>query len=452
MKRERNLVDVFKGLIYFGLAIILLCAFSCRLFTPVQTPFDPYRDLTGELAVFPGAQGFGTSTRAGRGGAVFVVSNLNADGPGSLAAALSAEGSRTVVFEVGGIIELEESIVVSEPYLTLAGQTSPDPGITLVGAGIVIHTHDVLIQHIRVRPGDTSEGEDPENRDGISVVGDPRGETAVFNVVIDHCSVSWAIDEGMSTWYEGVRDVTFSHNIIAENLSVSLHPKGEHSKGLLIGDHSRRISVIGNIFAHNMRRNPLLKGDTSSYIANNLIYNGGTQGIGFSDGENSGSSISTIRKNVFIPGTDSAGDEYIWRGNETNDDIRLFLADNVVDAGVLVPFSPSPTIREVKVPNPPVDILPMTLLSTAVLEAELINTSGAYPSARDSIDQRIISDLSSRTGRIIDSQDEVGGYPSSTPFIRSLTLPSSPNGDSDGDGYTNLEEWLHDFARTVEGG
>src|SRR6478609_9986754 len=107
------------------------------------------------LPVFPGAEGFGATTVAGRGGAVLTVTNLNDSGAGSLRAALSAAGPRTVVFETSGTVTLtSDDLVVSNPYLTLAGQTSPSPGITIRGGGIRIMTHDVLIQHVRVRPGD----------------------------------------------------------------------------------------------------------------------------------------------------------------------------------------------------------------------------------------------------------------------------------------------------------
>ncbi|HKJ84456.1 MAG TPA: right-handed parallel beta-helix repeat-containing protein [Spirochaetia bacterium] len=437
----------------YGLACFLLATLmigSCRLFPPHQLPFDATRDLTAELPVFPGAEGFGSTTIAGRGGDLIRVTNLNASGPGSLEAALTANGRRTVIFEVGGIIELSNSIHISDPYLTVAGQTAPSPGITLTGAGIVVGTHDVLIQHIRVRPGDTPDGEEAENRDGISVVGDRRGGTPVYNVVIDHCSVSWAIDEGMSTWYEGVRDITFSNNLIAENLSESLHPKGEHSKGLLIGDHSRRISVIRNVFAHNMRRNPLLKGDTSTIVANNLIYNGGTEAIGFSDPEWSGRSVATIVGNLFIPGTDSAGTEYVWRGRETSDEIELFLDSNLVDDGELSEFLPSASIAEVAVGAPPVVVIPLTIEGTTDLEASVLESAGAFPADRDSVDARIVQSIIDRSGAIIDSQDDVDGYPAPTPSSRILTVPADPSGDDDSDGYTNLEEWLHSFAFAAE--
>jgi hypothetical protein len=422
---------------------------GCRSLAVGAMPFDARRDLTEALPVFPGAEGFGTTTPAGRGGRILVVSNLNAHGPGSLAAAIAESGPRTIVFEVGGTIELEHNLVVREPFLTVAGQTAPEPGITLLGAGFVVNTHDVLVQHLRARPGDRPNGADPESRDGISVVGDRRGETAVYNVVIDHCSVSWAVDEGMSTWYAGVHDVTFSHNFIAENLSQSIHPKGEHSKGLLVGDHSRRIALIGNIFAHNMRRNPLVKGDTSTLIVNNVIYNGGGQGIGFSDRERSGPSAATIIGNLFIPGVDTRGDEYLWRGPHTSNETAIYLEGNAVDTGTLVPYRPSRSIRDVVVSAPPVAVTPLTVLSAVDLEGTLVLSAGARPAQRDPTDRRILQDLAARTGRIIDSQEEVGGYPTPTPTYRALFLPDDPSGDDDGDGYTNLEAWLFERSNEV---
>ena len=313
-----------------GIAVMALFV-GCWTIAARVDPFDAKGDLSGELPVFPGAQGFGSTTVAGRGGQVVRVTSLADRGSGTLRAALEGQTRpRTVIFEVGGVIELSSEIVISAPFVTVAGQTAPDPGVTIVNAGIVVHTHDVLIQHIAIRPGDRVEGPDPENRDGIAVVGDPRGETAVFNVVIDHCSITWAIDEGVSTWYANVRDVTFSNCIIAENLSQSLHPKGEHSKGLLIGDHARRIAVIGNLFAHNMRRNPMAKGNTSSIVAGNLIYNPGTAAIDFSDRERSGPARSTISGNVLIRGDDTAeGLQLVSLSSRVHDTMQIHQTDNI---------------------------------------------------------------------------------------------------------------------------
>ena len=432
------------------IALVVPLVAGCRLFPPHQTAFDAVRDLSGSLAVYPEAEGFGSSTRAGRGGEIIRVTNLSGRGVGSLRAALQQEGARIVVFEVGGTIELDSPITVHHPFLTVAGQTAPDPGITLIGSGIVISTHDVLVQHIRSRPGDGTVGTAPENRDGISVVGSPDGLTDVYNVVVDHCSISWAIDEGVSTWYDGVRDVTFSYNIIAENLSESRHPKGEHSKGLLIGDHSRRISVIGNLFAHNMRRNPLLKGDTSSLVANNVIYNPGTEAIGFSDPEWSGRSIATIVDNLFIPGPDTAGSEFVRRGIGTSSGIEIFLTGNTVRNGTLVEFVAPPSIASVLVNSAPVWVEPFEPVTVSQLEGVVLSMAGARPVSRDLVDERIVESVRNRTGMIIDSQNDVGGHPASTPTSISLSIPENPHGDDDADGYTNVEEWLHSLAADLE--
>jgi len=433
------------------LALVAPLVAGCRMLPPHQAAFDAVRDLSGGLAVFPGAEGFGSTTRAGRGGNIIRVTNLSDSGAGSLRAALQQEGARIVVFELGGTIELDSPITVHHPFLTLAGQSAPDPGITLMGSGIVISTHDVLVQHIRSRPGDGPVGTEPENRDGISVVGSRDGSADVYNVVIDHCSISWAIDEGASTWYDGVRDVTFSNNIIAENLSESRHPKGEHSKGLLIGDHSRRISVIGNLFAHNMRRNPLLKGDTSSFVANNVIYNPGTEAIGFSDPERSGRSIATVVYNLFIPGPDTAGSEFVWRGRGTRSGIEIFLDGNKVRNGGLVEFVPPPPVASVLVSSAPVWVEPFEPIAVSQLQSVVLSGAGARPASRDSVDERIVQSVQNRTGTIIDSQNDVGGYPVSPPISVSLSIPENPHEDDDADGYTIVEEWLHSLAAGLEG-
>ncbi len=450
--------DALRGAIVLVLmAVVGIALASCRLFPPVQAPFDDHRDLSASLPVFPGAEGFGTYTIAGRAGAIIRVTNLANGGTGSLREALETQGPRVVVFEVGGVIELSSEIVVRSPYLTLAGQTAPEPGITLVGSGLVVSTHDVLIQHIRSRPGDTPNARDPESRDGIAVVGDSRGETAVYNVVVDRCSVSWAIDEGMSTWYSGVRDITFSNCIVAENLSESLHPKGEHSKGVLVGDHSRRISFIGNLFAHNMRRNPLLKGDTSTLVSGNLIYNPGTQAIGFADPEYSGASRATIIGNLVIAGPDTVGSSgAIWRGAETSDDIMVFARDNLIDTGMVdtgepAPWRPDSRMEAVLVDEEPVSVRPLTHSTAVGVETAVLSLAGARSESRDEVDERIVRTVRDRSGAIIDSQTEVGGYPTPTATSRSLDLPERPNDDDDQNGYTNLEEWLHDSAASVQG-
>lgn len=420
---------------------------GCWIIPPEVDRFDAYRDLSAALPVFPGAQGFGTDTIAGRGGEVVTVTSLEASGTGTLRAALEdVEGPRTIMFEVGGVIDLSTNIVISEPFVSVAGQTAPDPGITIIGAGIVVHTHDVLIQHIAMRPGDRSEGPDPEGRDAIGVVGDRRGDTEVYNVVIDHCSISWAIDEGASTWYASVHDVTFSHCIIAEQLSRSLHPEREHSKGLLIGDHARRVAVIGNLFAHNMRRSPMLKGNTSSLVAGNLIYNPGTAAIDFSDRERSGPARSSIIGNVLIRGADtSEWMSMISLASRVYDTMQIYHAGNIELAPEPVVFEPSSEIAAVVVEQPPVRLVPLDLPAPEDIYETVLTDAGMRPWARDAVDARVVGSVRERTGAIIDSQEDVGGFPQYVPTTRTLVVPDRPNEDDDEDGYTNLEEWIWGF-------
>ncbi|MHC4504619.1 MAG: pectate lyase family protein, partial [Planctomycetota bacterium] len=233
--------------------------------------------------VFPGAVGFGVDSPAGRGGRIVRVRSLAADGTGSLRAALEAKGPRVIIFEVGGVIDLgKKALRIREPFVTIAGQTAPTPGITVIRGGIYVTTHDVLIRHIRVRPGDSGErkrsGWEP---DGISTSG---GEA--YNIIVDHCSVTWATDENLSASgprLEGPKatshDITFSNCIIAECLSNSTHAKGRHSKGSLIHDCCTNIAIIGNLYAHNDRRNPYFKAHTTGVVVGNLIYNPGNSGV-----------------------------------------------------------------------------------------------------------------------------------------------------------------------------
>lgn len=414
---------------------------------------DAARDLHGRLAVFPGAEGYGTTTPAGRRGAVIRVTSLAASGPGTLREALSAQGPRTVIFEIGGVIRTPEPLLIAEPYITIAGQTAPSPGITLTGSSIVIATHDVLIQHLRVRAGDSPEGPDPGGRDSISIVGAADGGLAVHDVVIDHCSFSWAIDEGASTWNPGVHDISILRSVIAENLSHSLHPKGEHSKGLLIGDHSKRVAVIGNLFAHNRLRNPFFKGDVSAVVTNNLIYNPGAEALHLDDPDRSGPTLLTVAGNVLVPGPDTnAAVPLVDALAFVQPTSEVCMLAN--DSGGRFPYrallAPGIFRRADDLAGCSARFAPLTLLSAEQARAAVVAGAGARPLDRDAIDARIFADVGKGTGRIIDSPAEVGGLPETTPVLRTLTLPADPDGDADGDGYTDLEEWLHTLAAELE--
>ena len=206
-----------------------------------------------DLPAFPGAEGFGAGAKGGRGGKVFVVTTLE-DYPGgkkkavagSLRAACEAKGPRTIVFDVAGTIVLEKALRISEPYITIAGQTAPGGGICLRNYGLDIRTHDVVIRYLRVRPGDTMKKE----TDSIAISSGSR------DVIIDHCSASWSIDETLSVSGPGITNVTVQWCIISESLNDSFHKKGLHGYGSLVRTN-------GNISFHQQL--PLKRATSLSY-------------------------------------------------------------------------------------------------------------------------------------------------------------------------------------------
>ncbi|MFK7991703.1 MAG: right-handed parallel beta-helix repeat-containing protein [Sandaracinaceae bacterium] len=429
-----------------AIALSLCTVLGCGGTESLPDLDDAQRDLTSAVAVFPGAEGFGTDTPAGRGGDIVWVTNLDDDGPGSLRVALRTEGPRTILFEVGGVIQLERRLDVTEPFVTVAGQSAPAPGITLVGAALSIQTHDVLVQHLAARPGD-GPGQEPEDRDGVQVRTESGVREDVYNVVVDHVSMTWAIDEGFSTWTPGVEDVTLSHCLVAETLNDSLHPGGPHSKAILIGDHTRRVAVLRNVIAHNRHRNPELKGDSTSLVVGNLIYNPGFSAIGAFDPNGAGPLLSTILDNEIRLGPSSESTApaiTVW--DDVPEGSHLWFDANVTDGDVV---SRDDTGRDdVFIEEAPVWVSPLTR-STAPRDALLAHV-GSRGAERDPNDARIIDSIRSGTGRIIDAVEEVGFVRPAAQRARP-TLPPRPLEDDDGDGYTNLEGWLHQRAEEVSG-
>src|SRR5438093_3520891 len=394
----------------------------------------------GPLPVFPGAMGFGTSTPAGRGGAILRVTNLNDAGAGSLRAALEATGPRTVIFEVGGMIDLSDDIYITSPYLTVAGQTAPSPGITLRYAGLQIQTHDVLIQHLRVRVGDLVVPPSLGQRDGIQI---QNQATPPYNVVIDHVSLSWNTDKNMSTWYT-LHDVTISHSIIAEPLWSSR----SQNYNLLIGDYSTNVTVLGNLFAHADERNPYAKGATGTVVVNNLVYDPGQDAITFSDYDGSGSLTASVVGNVMITGPSTTDPWIVSIVSPIPSGTGVYLAD---DVGPALVYKSSNIGFDPVVATPPVTLAGLTILPSNQGEACVRAGAGARPADRDAVDQRLLTEEQTRTGKLRNSQTDVGGWPVLSPTARALTVPANPTGIDPATGYTNLELWLSQFAAQVEG-
>jgi len=377
---------------------------------------------------FPTADGWAARTPGGRGGMILRVTTLAAEGPGSLAEALQVDAPRIVVFEVGGVIDLARATLdVEAPFVTVAGQTAPAPGITLIRGGIRIRTHDVVIRHLRVRPGEAGAGK----RSGWEVDGISTSNGAA-DVIIDHCSTTWATDENLSAsgdrfagaspaeWRESTSHrITISDCLIAEGLSNATHRKGEHSKGTLIHDNATDIAVIRNLYASNVERSPLFKGGARGIVANNYIYNPGHSAIRYNlvDHEWGINKHETgqmaIVGNVLRYGPDTRPGLALLTVDGAGP-VQVFLEDNLAQDGQGAAIAP--------LGGNPANILPVAARPTwpagyaalrAAQVAEHIRREvGARPWDRDAVDTRIVAQaLAGSGGRVIDSEGQGGGYP-----------------------------------------
>jgi len=407
-----------------------------------------------DIPVVPGLFGWGTDTPAGRGGEVIRVTNLNESGPGSFRSAVEASGPRVVVFETSGTIVLRDWIRITDPFLTIAGQTAPSPGITLRGAGLRIMTHDVLVQHLRIRVGNEANRAGPAKgeRDGIEILSNNQD---CYNIVIDHCSASWAIDETMSVYVPNrdysCYDITISNCIISEALMEG-HPNPDHKGDALLvgstnGGIAERISFIKNVLAHNNARNPTTQASPFAFI-NNFVWDwGGKCVLLRSEGRPNQSSLIG---NTFIRSTQSANSPPIRLENTLLTGSAIYLEDNLAPGYSEIYVNES---NRNYLTNEALELPPdMILMPSVAVEDVLLARCGARPFDRDDVDYRVISNIRGRNANFIGNQEEVGGWPILSETSRPLYLPSNPNADSDGDGYTNLEEWLHSFSEEVAGG
>lgn len=221
---------------------------------------------------FPGAEGYGRFARGGRGGKVVYVTNLNDSGPGSFREAVTNDiGPRTIVFDVGGVINLQSRLVLSQRHVTIAGQTAPGKGILLRKSPFGIGADDAIVRFVRLRLGAGPTA------DGMGMNGN--------NSIMDHCSISWTIDEAFSS--RGAKNITLQKTLISEALNAANHqnygPGAEHGYAATVGGNTS--SLHHNLLAHCYGRNWSLGGglDAAGYFAskldirNNVVYNWGSR-------------------------------------------------------------------------------------------------------------------------------------------------------------------------------
>ncbi|GAA5200230.1 carbohydrate-binding protein [Microbacterium jejuense] len=407
-----------------------------------------------QLPAFPGAEGFGYAAKGGRGGEVYHVTSRELEGEGTFHDALTTVGDtpRTIVFDISGDLVIPQIIVKNAADITIAGQTAPGDGVTITGNTIrFIDSHDIVIRDMRFRMGAQEDFAD-----------DAMYLEDCQNVIIDHSSFSWATDEVLSIKskdYEHPRskNITVQWSIMSEGLLT-------HSMGGLV--EMNTITMHHNIYAHNNDRNPKAKGVMD--FVNNVVYNWGQYPF-VAGGESATKGYGNVVGNYFIAGANSEDPEHaVVRGNEN---YQVYLDGNLIDsdkdavrdgidvgAGLIEAARPAQQVAE-RFEYPPVH----TQSAADAYELTLDNAGASV--FRDAVDARVVDEIRTQTGAIIGDETDVGGYPvlepGTTPtdtdrdgmpdaWERANKLdaadPDDRNGDADGDGYTNLEEYLNELA------
>lgn len=446
--------------------------------------------LQAQTIAFPGAEGYGRFAKGGRGGDVYHVTSLNDSGPGSLRFGIeSSNGPRTIVFEVSGNIRLLSKLEIRDKsYLTIAGQTAPGDGITICDWTLsIINSHDIVIRYIRQRLGDRYP-----SKGGL----DAMLTNDINNVILDHMSVSWGID-GIHDLRRG-GNFTLQWSILGEALNNSLHEEGQHAMLGSYRNQTANISLHHNLFTSSRDRHPTLGagGKTDEYLGhivdfrNNVIYNWSKEvysdeANGHGGATNFCDNMVVAVNNVWQPGPESdpdiqpisvkgnrknaasgfmSGNVFIGKDNWTKDN---YTAINFTRFHIHPNYRYCGTIRDWKKSEPDQgESIPET---HAAMDAyNLVLQYAGASLRRDKVDARLVENVQNKKGSLIDSQEEVGGWPQlkSIPAPKDSDRDGMPdkwerqngldpadpedrNEDSDKNGFTNLEEYLNSLVSTM---
>lgn len=456
------------------------------------------------IPAFPGAEGGGKYSFGGRGGKVYVVKNLNDEGPGSFRWACEQGGARIVVFNVAGIIHLKTPLIIRAPYITIEGQTAPGDGVCVAGETVWVNTHDVVIRYMRFRRGETNVG----RRD------DAIGGNPVGNIMVDHVSASWGLDENMSMYRHmyndstgkpledklGTVNITIQNSIFSEGLDT-----WNHAFGSTLGGEN--CSFMRNLWADNTGRNPSVGWNGIFNFVNNVVFNWVHRSV---DGGDYRAQYNIIN-NYFKPGPatnkNSPVGHRILKPEAGRSKLKYLVFGRCYVNGNIMDGYPEITkdnwnggVQVEELPNTdkytpymkldqPAPMPDMTILSAPEAYRYVLNNAGATLPRRDAVDQRVVEQV--RTGKIsynanvkvpatqfkyrrlqedsykigiITDPSQVGGYPDykGTPYKDSDNdgMPddwetkhglnphnyNDASEDRDRDGYTNIEEYLNSVA------
>jgi hypothetical protein len=469
--------------------LLLVCgvlSLTCALVPKVGADEPKPALEAAKIPAFPGAEGAGAFTPGGRGGRVYFVTNLNDKGPGSLREAAEAKGPRTVLFRVAGIITLETPLAINHPFITIAGQSAPGDGVCIRGQTTEINTHDVIIRYLRFRRGNTK------------VRDDALGGNPVGNVIVDHCSCSWGLDENLSLYRYIVKEGDKIKKMPVENITIqwcisseALNPFNHAFGGTWGGKNT---SFHHNLFASNTGRNPSIGMGFDFDFRNNVLFNWRHRTVDGGDG----SSRINVVANYYKPGPATTSEALRYRickvdarskrdqypgagkwyvdGNYVEGNPRV-TADNWAGG---VQYAPDRKDKDEVIPMPTekdarafkaFPAAPITQHTAEQAYELVLAYAGASWPRRDPVDVRVIESV--RTGKptykegIIESPADVGGWPEykGEPDVDSdgdgipdwwekkyglnPNDPSDANKDLNGDGYTNLEKYLNGIDPTV---